>query len=193
MSKIANKSEKLMFGNNHSQHQQAYSKDGVKIVTQSSIDGVLEHALSLERAREPILISGSFDEVPQRFVNCLNEGSYVRPHMHVVPDQWELMSWISGKIVALIFDGDGRVIDKILMSDTGAKLIEIPPFCYHSFYTIGQGAYLEIRNCKYQPAVDRLYSSWAALENSSDAKEYQRMMCEAQIGDIVTIKKMKGY
>lgn len=147
-------------------YRRANSDKGFKIITQNEINDVLSYTSTLKRARQPILISESFDEIPQRFINCLNSKSYVRPHMHVVPRQWELMSWISGEIVAIVFDENGLVTNKILMNENNVKLIEIPPFCYHSFVAIGTWAYLEIRNCKYQPKVDRLYSAWSPSENS---------------------------
>jgi cupin fold WbuC family metalloprotein len=161
--------------------------NGVKTVTQEYIDSVLIYASDLDRAREPILIHDNFDEVPQRFVNCLNSGSYVRPHMHIVPNQWELMSWISGEIIALIFDNEGTIVRKILMNEHNVKLIEIPPFCYHSFVAVGSGVYLEVRNCKYQPEIDRLYSAWTPSEGSPEAKHYQELLSGGEVGDKLII------
>lgn len=161
--------------------------DSVKIITQDDIDNTLTSAMNLERSRKSILIHDSFDEVPQRFVNCLNEKSYVRPHMHVVPNQWELMCWVSGEIIALIFDDNGTVTNKILMNKNNVKVIEIPPFCYHSFVAIGNGAYLEVRNCKYQPTIDRLYSVWSPPEKSFNSELYQKLLSKAEIGDSLII------
>jgi len=165
------------------EYRRARSTQGVKIITQNDINDALRFAANSERAREPILISERFDEVPQRFINCLNGESYVRPHMHVVPNQWELMSWISGEIIALIFDDKGVVTNKMLMNENNVKLIEIPPFCYHSFVAVNTGVYLEVRNCKYIPKIDRLYSRWSPPEGSDEAKEYQKKLAIAKIGD----------
>lgn len=178
-SSIVNKKFDISTSANKEEYRRAYSAQGVKMVTQNDISAALVYASRLERAREPILISDSFDEVPQRFINCLNSRSYVRPHMHVVPNQWELMSWISGEIIALIFDNKGLVTNKILMNENNVKLIEIPPFCYHSFVAVGTGVYLEVRNCKYIPKVDRLYSEWSPPENSKEAENYQKMLIVA--------------
>lgn len=161
--------------------------DGIKTITQSDIDNTLHEATYLKRARKSILIHESFSEVPQRFVNCLNSNSYVRPHMHLVPNQWELMCWISGEIIALIFDDDGKVISKILMNENNVRMIEIPPFRYHTFVAVKKGSYLEIRNCKYQPNIDRLYSAWSPPEESHLAIDYQKKFFLAEIGDSIII------
>lgn len=167
-------------------YKKAHMNNGVKIISKKDIDDTLQYATSLKRAREPILIHEHFDEIPQRFVNCLDPKTYVRPHMHVVPSQWELMCWLSGEIIALLFDDYGKVTGKILMNEDNVRIIEIPPFCYHTFIAIGYGAYLEVRNCKYQPSVDRLYSAWSPEENSAQAKEYQSRLCIAEVGDLLT-------
>lgn len=167
--------------------KKAYSIQGVKIVTKADISNSLRNASTLPRSREPIIIHESFEEVPQRFINCFASPSYVRPHMHVVPNQWELMTWISGEIVALLFDDDGKVSNKIIMNENDARVIEIPPFRYHTFFVRNEGAYLETRNCKYQPLVDRVYSGWAPPENSPAAAAYYQRLLTAEIGSILTL------
>lgn len=158
----------------------------VKIVTQNSINNILTSAASKVRFREPILIHDAFEEIPQRFINCLLPESYVRPHMHINSNQWELMSWVSGKIVALIFDDKGVVVNRIVLSENGAKVIEIPPFCYHSFFVLEKSSYLEIRHCSYHPS-DREYAPWSPAENTDEAIEYQKRFFTANIGDKVVI------
>lgn len=166
----------------------ANSLNGIKSVSKLDIDLSLTSARGIKRAREPILIHESFKEIPQRFVNCLNNNSYVRPHMHLVPNQWELMCWLTGTIISLIFDDKGTVIRKIIMSEDSIRIIEIPPFSYHTFVSTSDGAaYLEIRNCAYQPTIDRLYSNWSPEENSKLALDYQKKFVHAEVGDQLII------
>ena len=123
--------------NINNEFQKTHSVQGIKIINQIDIDNTLLVAKGLLRKRHPILINETFNEAPQRFINCLNQESYVRPHMHIAPNQWELMCWLSGEIIAIIFDDNGVVTQKILMNEKHARVIEIPPFCYHTFITIG--------------------------------------------------------
>ena len=128
-------------------YKTAHIQNGIKIITQIDINKTIKLSSSLVRNREPILIHDSFNETPQRFVNCLNYKSYVRPHMHTLENQWELMSWVSGEIIAIFFDNTGIITNKLTMNDLNVKIIEIPPLQYHAFVTPSQGAYLEVRNC----------------------------------------------
>jgi cupin fold WbuC family metalloprotein len=164
---------------------QLITHNNVKIIHQNHIEMALIDAEKSPRARVPILIHQSFEEIPQRFVNCLKLGSYVRPHMHINPTQWELMCWISGELTALIFDATGKLQDKILMNSSEARVIEIPPFVYHSFFVLKEGAYLEIRNCKYQPALDRVHASWSPEEGSIESTDYLKRLIKADIGDML--------
>lgn len=168
-------------------YKKADSANGIKTVTQADIDDALIYSSSLKRARMPIHIHESFDEVPQRFINCLNPGTYVRPHMHISPNHWELKSWLSGELIVLLFDSQGKVISKILMNDAGTKIVEIPPFCYHTVVAVKKGAYLEIRNGKYQPPNDKVCATWSPEENSAPAKSYQESFLTAQIGDLLIL------
>ena len=168
-------------------YKEARTLNGVKVVTQTDIDNALYEASSLSRARKPILIHDSFENVPQRFINCLNTNSYVRPHMHNLPEQWELMSWLSGDLVAVFFDENGVVTNKILMNKDNTKVIEIPALCYHSFVAIKHGSYLEIRNCKYQPKIDRVYAAWSPEEDSTLATSYQSKLLTTKVGESLII------
>jgi cupin fold WbuC family metalloprotein len=163
--------------------KKARSINGVKIFTRDDINDVLTYAATLERARAPIHIHEKFEEVPQRFINCLVTDSYVRPHMHVVPNQWELMCWLSGEIIVLLFDDKGKVTSRITMNETEGRVIEIPPFHYHTYIAVKDCAYLEVRNCKYQPTVDRIYSAWSPEENTLLAEKYVKRLLHAKVGD----------
>lgn len=181
--------EKASINNNTSKlsMEKALNINGMKIITQGKIDETIQTAAFLPRARKAILIHEAFNEVPQRFINCLNSGSYVRPHMHMVPNQWELMCWISGEITALIMDNEGIVTDKVLMNETNVRIIEIPPFSYHTFLATKEGSYLEVRNCKYQPTIDRVYASWSPQEESALVHDYYKKLSNAEIGDNLAI------
>ncbi|MDO8953698.1 MAG: WbuC family cupin fold metalloprotein [Gammaproteobacteria bacterium] len=168
-------------------YKKANSLNGIKIITQTDIDGTLQYASTLQRARAPLLVHKSYDETPQRFINCLHPGSYVRPHMHVASNQWELKCWLSGDLIALLFDNEGRVKNKIIMNENNVRIVEIPPFCYHSIMAVEKGAYLEIRNGRFQPATDKIYSSWSPEENSALAEQYYKRYLTAEVGDLLTV------
>ncbi len=156
----------------------------VKIIDQRAVDINLKEAINVPKYRLPILLNDSFDEEPQRFVNCLTEFSYVRPHNHNFTGNWELMSWLSGVLDILFFDEEGRIINKLKMSEKDIKVIEIPPTLYHTFITPNFGSYLEVRNCTYEPLFDRTYAKWAISEDDADdAQAYLKALKKLKKGD----------
>lgn len=161
--------------------------EGVKIVTQADIDDALSHASTLKRLRMPINIHENYDEVPQRFVNCLNRETYIRPHRHTVPTQWEFKCWLSGEIVTLLFDEKGKITHRIVMNDKSVRIVEIPPLYYHTVFAMQSGSYLEIRNGVYRPPTDKTFSPWSPEENSPLAKAYQKRFFTAKVGDLLVL------
>jgi cupin fold WbuC family metalloprotein len=152
--------------------KKARNVSGIKIIDQSDIDEVINQARKSEKRRLPVLLNKSFSEIPQRFVNCLTKSTYVRPHNHVVTGHWELMSWLAGEIYVLFFDEEGNITNKFKMSHDGVKVVEISPNIYHTFVTENYGAYLEIRNCSFEPEFDRAYATWAPPEGSEGTKPF---------------------
>jgi cupin fold WbuC family metalloprotein len=150
----------------------------LKFIQQSDIDEVIKEASLAPKRRLSILLNDSFSEKPQRFVNCLSKSTYVRPHNHVFTKHWELMSWISGAVYVLFFDDNGKVINKVKMHENGVKVIEIPYTIYHCFITLDCAAYLEVRDCKYDPILDRNYAPWAPAENSADADDFMKKLID---------------
>ena len=151
----------------------------LKIIDQNDINTTVALARHSPTYRSPILLNKSFSEKPQRFVNCLTSTTYVRPHNHVDTGHWELMSWIAGVVYVIFFDEEGKVTGKIKMSADDVKIIEIPPDLYHTFITPDYAAYLEIRNCTYEPNFDRVYPAWAPPEKSPTLPLYIKKLYHA--------------
>ena len=163
-------------------------QNNAKVIYQSDINDTIKTARNSPKYRSPILLNESFNDKPQRFVNCLTKKTYVRPHNHALTNHWELMSWLDGVVYVILFDIDGNITYKVKMYHSGVKLIEIPPNTYHSFITPNQGAYLEIRDCAYEPSLDRSYAPWAPAENTVEADHFLIKLFEAEeTTSIITI------
>jgi len=163
----------------------------VKIIDQTDIHETLASARAHERKRLPILLNDSFAEIPQRFVNCLTASTYVRPHNHLQTGNWELMSWIEGLVYVLFFDDQGNILDIIKMAHDAAKVVEIPPNVFHTFVTPDHGVYLEIRDCAYNPEIDRVYATWSPLEMTQEADLYLKSLVLAINKENSTILEVK--
>lgn len=159
----------------------------VKIITREQIEKTSTLSTLTSRGRVPLLLHDTFSETPQRFVNCLSKKTYVCPHKHTFDNQWEIMSWLTGRFEALFFDETGILVQRVEISEQKTRIIEIPPNVYHSFIALEPSSYFEIRNCSYQPETDRIYASWAAAENSPKKLAYSVLLSQAKIGDRVTL------
>lgn len=80
-----------------------------KLISSADVEAVIRESKALPRKRVPILVHDSYDEMPQRFVNCMSANSYIRPHLHENNNQWELVIWVSGEMLVLIFNEDGSI------------------------------------------------------------------------------------
>jgi len=157
----------------------------IKVIYQSDLTISLKLAAKMEKERMAILLNESFDETPQRFVNNLTKNTYVRPHKHTLPDQWELMSWLAGEIEALAFTEEGILYERYILSADEVKIIEFKPGLIHSFLTHSSGSYLEVRNCAYNPKIDREYAAWAPTEGSVDAAAFLEILKALKFGENV--------
>ncbi len=155
----------------------------IKVVYQSDLDQNLHLALKTEKKRKAILLNESFEQVPQRFINNLTRNTYVRPHKHILPQQWELMSWLSGEIEALLFTEEGILYERYMLSANQIKVIEFQPGFIHSFLTNSSGSYLEVRNCAYNPNIDREYAPWSPEEGSVSAGSFLETLRTLKFGD----------
>ncbi len=164
----------------------------VKIVKHQQIEKTINTGSRCPKGRAAILLNDNFAEKPQRFVNCLSPSTYVCPHKHTLPNQWELMSWLTGRFEALFFDDNGVLVQRIELSEKNNRIVEIPQNVYHSFIALEPCSYLEIRNCAYQPESDRIYADWAPSEDSDKRLSYLKKLYSAKVGDIVTLGKFNS-
>jgi cupin fold WbuC family metalloprotein len=172
---------------NNVSYSWARKNDKLKMVSYQDITTQVANTRYDYSNRRQILMHNDFDEVPQRFINCLNGNSYIRPHMHIDKEQWEMMCFVSGKLILLIFDNSGTVVRKHIMSDSSVRVVEIPPFLFHTFLALEDSSYLEVRNCSYNPSIDRVYAEWSPAESALNIDKYMKLLHRADVGSKVTI------
>ena len=156
-----------------------------KLISNDCIEAVIEKSKRASRKRVPILVHDSYDEIPQRFVNCMASDSYIKPHKHESDSQWELVTWISGDMLVIIFDDSGRILNKVKMGQYSNRVMEIQRNQYHSYVPLSDCAYLEIRNCRFiygRPEADRTFASWAPDEGDLGVSDFVDWLKNADIG-----------
>lgn len=100
----------------------------------------------------------------QRFFNCVQPGSYVRPHRHV-SHRFELFVLISGKAGILTFDDNGNFCDRLLLAPNAALAVEIPGGITHTVVALAEDTLLfEVKPGPYQELSDKDFAPWAPCE-----------------------------
>ncbi len=150
------------------------------------IDRILLDRLSAEAAESPRLRKNhnfhlTYDEPCQRLLNALEPGTYIRPHRHLTPPKPETFVAIRGRMAALLFDDEGRIIRTIPFGTSGDAMgCDISAGAWHSVVCLGPASvFFETKPGPYEPLSDKDWAPWAPEEASAEAAEYLKGLEEA--------------
>jgi cupin fold WbuC family metalloprotein len=119
----------------------------------------------------------------QRLCNALEPHTYVRPHFHPRDDGWELLALLSGAVAVLTFDGDGRVAERVELSEEGPLGMEIPANTWHTLASLQSGTVvLEVKPGPYVRLTDKDFARWAPEEGDPRAPAFVEWFQRAQVG-----------
>ncbi|MEY0974001.1 WbuC family cupin fold metalloprotein [Providencia huaxiensis] len=110
-------------------------------------------ALASPRKRAHLNLHNSFEEKIQRLFISLTKGSYVKPHYHELPHQWEMFVVMEGIVEVVFYSTGGREEQRLLVGEgQSCKAIEIHPMEIHSVECISEKALmLEIKEGPFCP------------------------------------------
>lgn len=121
-------------------------------------------ALASLRKRKNVNVHPQLDDTIQRFFNCLEPETYVRPHRHA-PGKFELFVLLSGAAGVLLFDQQGGVTEKHLLAPEAAVAVEIPGGALHTVVALAPHTVLfEVKPGPYEPLTDKDFAPWAPAE-----------------------------
>lgn len=162
----------------------------MKKIAQPDLNTLSQQAKSADRLRKNFNIHSAVSEPVQRLINAFEPGSYVRPHRHVLAEQWELFVIVRGEAVVLLFDDDGTVlVREKLNTDDASRIIEIPANTWHTiFATCPDTVLFECKPGPYMPLADKDFAAWAPAENTAQAAGFISWFTQAQPGDSAPLK-----
>lgn len=110
-------------------------------------------AADSDRGRAHLNLHHSFNERVQRLFISLVKGSYVEPHYHELPHQWEMFVVLEGVIEVVYYSPEGDVIKRLLVGEEqGCKAVEFSPSDIHSVRCISDTALmLEVKEGPFDP------------------------------------------
>lgn len=146
-----------------------YSGDTLKQLVVSAKDS--------NRLRTNLNIHESADASVQRLFLVFEPGTYIRPHRHPQAHKWELLVILEGELELLIFNDSGEVVEKIKMSSTTNRAVELPPNTWHSYISKQSGTLaLEIKEGVYLPTPEEDFLPTSPAEQTDEVTAYLQWM-----------------
>lgn len=151
--------------------------------TQQTLARLSAEAAASPRRRKNMNLHESLTDRVQRLFNAMEPGTYVRPHRH--RDKWELFMAPRGALVALIFDDNGRVLNRYeIGANREYACVEIPPDTWHTLIALEPGTTMfEVKPGPYLALSDKDFASWAAAEGDSQAASLEHWFRAARPGE----------
>src|SRR5581483_5608716 len=128
------------------------------------IDTKTADAQSNRRRRESLVLHRGDTDPLQRMINCVEPGSYLRPHRHVRPPKAETIVLLRGAMGFIPFLDDGtpdRENFVLLHPSRGALVVDCREAIWHTFVALEPGtAVFEAKNGPYDPSTDKEFAPW---------------------------------
>jgi cupin fold WbuC family metalloprotein len=144
------------------------------------LEKVVDKAKASPRKRMNYNFHTDLADTFQRMLNCIEPGSYCRPHKHESPDKREVFIILKGTVVVIEFDNDGNIVEKIVLNNsTGQFGVEIPPSTWHSILALESGTVVyECKDGPYSPLNDKDFAPWSPEEGSEEVENYYNGLLE---------------
>ncbi len=158
----------------------------MKLFDEALLDGLVSKAKASVRLRANYNAHASLDDPVQRLFIAIEPGSYVQPHRHPEQEKWEFFMVLRGRLAALIFDGQGKVLRREELSPGGpVHGFEIPANSWHSVVALEPGSvFFEIKHGPYMPLSDKDFAVWAPREGDPQGSEFVQWLVSAKPGDV---------
>jgi cupin fold WbuC family metalloprotein len=149
----------------------------VKLISGSLLEAVTARASDSPRRRMNHNFHSDADDNPHRFLNVLLQGTYIRPHRHLLPPKSETFLVLEGEADVVLFDDQGTVIGRHELGRESAEGhlwgIDIPPGIWHTIVARTERVIcFEVKPGPWKAAEDKEFAIWAPPENSPDAEVY---------------------
>lgn len=155
----------------------------LQIFGSDQLQDLLAIARSSPRLRKNLNIHPKLDDPIQRMFNVMHPGAYFRPHRHPGNHRWELFIALSGSVAILLFDDEGKVIERkeiVGGSPTKPAVVEIPPLAWHALVVLAPDTILvEFKPGPYIALEDKDFAPWAPPEGNEACHAYEQWMRDA--------------
>ena len=159
----------------------------LKVIDKALMDGISIKAEDSFRKRSHYNMHETLEDGIHRLCVGFEPGTYVRPHRHYKDNKWELQIILRGRLLAVVFDDEGVIIDKKILEANGdIKAIEFQADCWHTMVSLEPGTMtIEVKAGPYQKPDPEDLASWAPEEGEIGCTEMIAEFIDLPIGDKV--------
>lgn len=149
-------------------------------ITHEILKELSENAANSDRLRKNKNYHPKFSDTLQRMLNAMEPGTYVQPHKHENPDKREIFVILSGRVLVIEFDDQGKITDYIILdNESGNLIVEIQPRIWHTVISLQRGSVVyEIKDGPYDMQDDKNFATWAPKEGEAGCVEYNKKLLE---------------
>lgn len=159
----------------------------LKKADQSLMDILSLEARNSERKRAHHNFHESLEDSTNRLLIAAEPQTYIRVHRHLADNKWELFFILRGAVSVLIFDDEGKVTDRIELSEnSGCRAVELSPDTWHNFVSLTENTVvMEVKPGPYQRPAPEDFATWSPAEGEAKCSEFLKRYKEAKINDIL--------
>ncbi|AUQ40660.1 WbuC family cupin fold metalloprotein [Yersinia ruckeri] len=134
----------------------------MQIIDNELINKLYQQAEVSDRKRSHHQLHGSHQDKVQRLLIAFVKGSYVEPHFHELPHQWEMFNVIEGCVKVCVYSDIGEVIEELFFGlEENNKFVEFSPYEIHSVECISEKALmLEIKEGPFDSIFAKTFPQW---------------------------------
>lgn len=145
----------------------------MKIIDKKLLDKTTQAAKASPRLRMNYNFHEDTNDSLNRLINAIEPDSYVRPHRHLNPDKEEIFFLLRGRAVFFIFDDEGNITDKLLLSpQEGVYGAELDPGIWHSLLVLEPGTVVyEVKRGPFAPLSPENLAPWSPPAEDVEAVE----------------------
>lgn len=131
----------------------------MRLIESEQLEALYLQAGQSARRRSHLLLHSSHQEKVQRLLIALVRGSYVEPHYHELPHQWEMFIVMEGQLQVCLHGNDGKVIKQFIVGEnTGISVVEFSPGDIHSVECVSPRALMmEVKEGPFDPSFAKAF------------------------------------
>lgn len=134
----------------------------MRLIERAQLDLLHKEATKSVRLRSHFLMHNTHEEKVQRLLISLVKGSFVEPHYHELPHQWEMFIVIQGCLKICLYNTHGGIIETFLVGEnTGISIVEFSPGDIHSVECVSNNALMmEVKEGPFDSTHAKVFPEW---------------------------------